>query len=285
MPELERPRIFGMTASPIDAKADVVQAAAELESLLHSTIATTTDMSLTDAIKKPDERLLRYSPLLRGGLDTELARAVKARFPDIAMFEQIYDKGKHIAVELGRWCADLYLTDALSGRKLWKYEKEAERKYFRRPQAQDETIVSQLDEKVAQMRLAIEYVATEQSKYVQVSPQDLSSKVKELQEYLKFQFERPSSHRCIVFVERRSTTRLLCALFKKIGTRHMHGGFLVGTNNPELDQDNVTYRQQILTLIKFRKGEINCLFATSVAEEGLAYQTVILWFASTCTPP
>jgi endoribonuclease Dicer len=31
----------------------------------------------------------------------------------------------------------------------------------------------------------------------------------------------------------------------------------------------VTYRDQVLTIIKFKKGELNCIFATSVAEEGL----------------
>lgn len=31
----------------------------------------------------------------------------------------------------------------------------------------------------------------------------------------------------------------------------------------------VNFRQQVLTLVKFRKGDYNCLFATSVAEEGL----------------
>ena len=35
------------------------------------------------------------------------------------------------------------------------------------------------------------------------------------------------------------------------------------------DEDTFSFRQQVMTLIKFRKAEINCLFATSVAEEGL----------------
>ena len=61
--ETNRPRVFGMTASPIDAKADVTQAANELETLLHSRIATTQDMSLTDAAKRPEEKLLRYASL------------------------------------------------------------------------------------------------------------------------------------------------------------------------------------------------------------------------------
>jgi endoribonuclease Dicer len=31
----------------------------------------------------------------------------------------------------------------------------------------------------------------------------------------------------------------------------------------------VTYREQVLTIVKFKKGDLNCVFATSVAEEGL----------------
>lgn len=53
-----RPRIFSMTASPIDAKVDVALAATELETVLDSKIATTEDMSLIDAVKKPDECVL-----------------------------------------------------------------------------------------------------------------------------------------------------------------------------------------------------------------------------------
>ena len=42
------PKIFGMTASPVDAKVDIKKAAAELESLLHCEIATTSDASLQE---------------------------------------------------------------------------------------------------------------------------------------------------------------------------------------------------------------------------------------------
>lgn len=35
------------------------------------------------------------------------------------------------------------------------------------------------------------------------------------------------------------------------------------------DSQKVSFRDQILTILKFRRGELNCVFATSVAEEGL----------------
>jgi endoribonuclease Dicer len=43
---------------------------------------------------------------------------------------------------------------------------------------------------------------------------------------------------------------------------------LVGVNN-RAGEHNISLRNQILTVAKFRRGELNCLFATSVAEEGL----------------
>ena len=48
----------------------------------------------------------------------------------------------------------------------------------------------------------------------------------------------------------------------------MRSAYLIGGNNSN-DEDSFSFRQQVMTLIKFRKGELNCLFATSVAEEGL----------------
>ncbi|KAK4540519.1 hypothetical protein LTR36_009157 [Oleoguttula mirabilis] len=266
--DLNRPRVFGMTASPIDAKADVVQAANELESLLHCHIATTDDMSLTEAIKKPSEQVLKYATLLQKVSDTALLKSIKARFPDLGMFERQFEAVPEIARHLGRWCADLYLVDALSERKMRRYELQLQKRYYYGP-SQAGQKVSQLDDKLATLRDVIEFVEKAQSQHVAIRPGDFSSKVTELQRYLGYQFERPSSHRCIVFVEARQTAKLLAAAFKSIGTQHMRCGFLIGANTSEIDEDNFTFRAQVMTLMKFRKGDINCLFATSVAEEGL----------------
>ena len=95
----------------------------------------------------------------------------------------------------------------------------------------------------------------------------------ELRKFLNREFEMPSNHKAIVFVNKRYSARLLDTLFKQIGTRHMKGAFLVGANS-DSNEANFSFRQQVVTLIKFRKDDsqddhLNCLFATSVAEEGL----------------
>ncbi|MGG6498377.1 UNVERIFIED_CONTAM: hypothetical protein NY603_36170, partial [Bacteroidetes bacterium 56_B9] len=81
------------------------------------------------------------------------------------------------------------------------------------------------------IREAIEYVQTRKDVLDRLQSTDLSSKVQKLQHYLRLQFERPSDHRCIVFVDRRYTARMLHNLFLRLSTPHMRGHFLVGSNN------------------------------------------------------
>ncbi|KAK3649185.1 Dicer-like protein 1 [Elasticomyces elasticus] len=280
--ENRRPKVFGMTASPVDAKTDVEQAANELETLLHCRIATTSDMSLSDAIKKPVEQVLKYLALLQKGFETALLKSIKARFNNPPMFEPVFEKSLEISKQLGRWCADAYLAMALSERRQKRYEMDADRSYHYGPVApthapplggvkrsDSATAISQLDKKQELIRSVIDFVVREQPKHAGMNDEDLSSKVRELQKFLGFQFERESSHRCIVFVRTRHTAKLLDAVFKQVGSKHMRCSFLVGSGSPDIDEDSFTNKQQFMTLNNFRKGQINCLFATSVAEEGL----------------
>ncbi|KAK4494728.1 hypothetical protein PRZ48_014084 [Zasmidium cellare] len=266
-PVADRPRVFGMTASPIDAKADVIQAASELETLLDSKIATTQDMSLTDAIKRPEEFLIRYDALPHAGFETPLLQTLKARYGHIPSFQDPFIRATEVARHLGRWCADRFLLDTFSTERSRKFEVEVEKRFYAR---QGQQKVAELDAAVQEIRDAIEYVQQQASVVsAKLKIQDLSSKALQLHQYLWLQFERKSNHRCIVFVDRRHTARLLHALFQRIRTQHMHSSFLVGSSKGNLDEDNFTFRSQVMTLLKFRKGELNCLFATSVAEEGL----------------
>jgi len=100
---------------------------------------------------------------------------------------------------------------------------------------------------------------------------NISSKVVVLIRYLRERFERPTDDKCIVFVDQRYTARLLAKLLLQpnIGTPHLRVGTLVGTRSGDAGDLNQSFRDQVLAMTSFRKGAINCLFATSVAEEGL----------------
>ena len=266
--ESNRPRIFGMTASPIDAKSDVAQAANDLESLLHSRIATTMDASLTDAVKKPKEQVLPYDALPMP-FETRLLQEVRTGYSDIEVFKRVFDIAPRIARELGAWCANQFIISSISEKRVRLYEGKVERKFHQRSRSRD---VKDLDAKQAQLRSAVDFVERKRKELpVNIPELDLSSKVRRLRWFLKEQFSTPSSRRCIVFVEQRHTAWLLSTLFQcpNIGTEHMRCAFLVGGTSLAIEEDNFSFRQQVVTLLKFGKGEVNCLFATSVAEEGL----------------
>jgi len=265
--EEARPRIFGMTASPVDAKTDTIQAAHELETLLHSRIATANDLSFQEILKKKDERVMLYGPL-KQPFETEFLSATTARFSHIEVFHAVFDAAKSIASELGTWCADQYLVDALAEKRLRKYELVVERAFNACPNGRT---IADLDRDLAEIRRASEYVRGRwEIMPDRMNNEDLSVKVLELKNFLAQEFERPSSYRCLVFVERRHTARLLAAAFKRFPhIKNLRPGFLTGPGSGNLADMSYSFRQQVITMMQFRKGEINCLFATSVAEEGL----------------
>ncbi|KAK4982257.1 Dicer-like protein 1 [Elasticomyces elasticus] len=287
--DTKRPRIFGMTASPVDAKTDVAQAAKELETLLHSRIATTSDMTLlAKSIKRPDEEVAIYGPL-RAPFETDLHKKLRARFGDNKVFSQLFERSLNLSAEMGTWCADYYWTFALADEKARKFETRIERRFHATRQGRS---ISLLDVEIAQLRDAINFIKDVDFGAPQADSTDLSHKVLKLHEWLSRFFERPSEHRCIVFVERRHTARLLHRVFGTIGGPNLRSSVLIGSRSGGLDDVRFSCREQVLTLIKFRKGELNCLFATSVAEEGLdvpdcnlvvrfdLYQTMIQYIQS-----
>ena len=265
-----RPRVFGMTASPVDSKTDTIEAASELEALLDSRIATTSDMSLSSVVKRPVELTLRYPALPISNIETKLLETLKTRYKHIDIFTKIFVRVGEIARDLGSWCADSYVLDALSQHQLQKYERKMQTDFHagRRSHGLEE-----LDEVTKQMREAIAWVHKEGAELASQSTLvDVSSKVGILSDYLAMHFERPSNHRCIVFVQQKDSARQLHRLFGATGDsrfQHMRTDFLVGSTDANPENASLTFRQQILTLLKFRKGEVNCLFSTSVAEEGL----------------
>lgn len=91
------------------------------------------------------------------------------------------------------------------------------------------------------------------------SPEELSSKVQVLRKGLQTYFERASNTKCIVFVEKRLTAKILFELFTELKIPNLRPGVLIGLRSGDGVGMNMTYRQLFLTVIKFRNGEINCL--------------------------
>ncbi|KAI9742680.1 MAG: Dicer-like protein 1 [Claussenomyces sp. TS43310] len=263
--ESHRPKIFGMTASPVDARVDVKKAAAELEGLLHCQIATATDATLLRyGPSHQQEQVAIYKPL-REPYESSLCQKLKSKLPVLSK-PLIF--AKSATSELGPWCADQMWRLCLTDEEIQRLEATLARKFLAKTSGE---VFDVLDDQKVELREAQRVVKEHVFDEPQPTLEHLSSKVMKLMDYLKERFERTTTDKCIIFVKQRYTAKLLAELFSNpnIGTPHLRVSTLTGTTRGEASDLRVSFKQQVITMLKFRKGAINCLFATSVAEEGL----------------
>jgi len=271
-----------MTASPVDARADVVEAAKwvintnicsrkltvarELEAMLHCQIATTADLSLLRmSVSRPRENIAEYTRL-QHPYTTPLCAQLKNTFGDLEAVRRVAAFAHEATSPLGEWCADHVWALALADDEARKIERTTERLFLAQKDARP---VERLDADLDRVRQAQEFVRNWNFTPPSAIGNGMSPKVLLLKKYLDQVYEKPCDTRCIVFVKRRYTARLLGQLFAKLGSPHLRLGMLIGTRYGDAGDVKISFRQQVLTLMRFRKGEINCLFATSIAEEGL----------------
>ncbi|KAF2873406.1 dicer-like protein-like protein 1 [Massariosphaeria phaeospora] len=260
----QRPRIFGMTASPVDANTDIKQAAKDLESLLHCKIATTSDLTLLqNHIRRPNEHVSKYS--LQQEFETPFHQKIKASYGEIKAFQKFFKASKQFSAELGPWASDIYWSFAFSEEESRKIEMREERVFHK---TRRDGSVDKLNEEIARLREAQELVRNHYFGLPTATLEDLSDKVLQLHSWLSDYYARSDEARCIVFVQQRQTARLLNLIFTHIGGRHLRSAILVG-NSSGIGDQKVSLKTQVMTVAKFRRGELNCLFSTSVAEEGL----------------
>ncbi|KAI4669395.1 Dicer-like protein 1 [Alternaria viburni] len=264
-----RPRIFGMTASPIDTKGlsvdHIKEVANDLEKLLHSKIVTTSEGALaSNSISRPTEEIAVYARL-QDQFETPLHQEIKAKYGDIPAFKKLFLASKRYGSELGRWASDMYWSFAFADEQSRKLE---DREHLKHNKAKRDDAAQEWDAQSKRLQEAATFVQQFDFGLCTLSDKDLSSKVLKLHHWLQLYYERGDEARCIVFVEQRQTARLLQLIFSQIGGPNLRCNVLVGVNN-RAGEHNISLRNQILTVAKFRRGELNCLFATSVAEEGL----------------
>lgn len=228
--------------------------------MLDCQIATTSDLSLVHkAISRPQENVVEYGRL-RSPYLTQLGQALKDRFGELDVLSKLFDSARLAAAELGEWCADrLWEVVFLGQNELLKLERlvegTCETERGSRP-------VEQRDADLVLLRQAREFVGS--WNFVSPEPVDsmLSSKALALQKALSAIYEADKNTKCIVFVKKRYTARLLGDLLaseREIAPPNLRVGLLIGTRYGDPGDVRFSFRQQIITLNKFRKGEINCL--------------------------
>ncbi|GKT62072.1 RNase3 domain-containing protein [Colletotrichum tofieldiae] len=258
----KRPRILGMTASPVDAQTDVKIAIAQLECLLHSEIVTMSQESLShySHTRKITEREIHYSSLPMP-YETELFQKISALVGRNQHFSKELSFAKAATSFLGSWAADRFWQLFLTEDTILRLAQITDMSYSGLNSNDRETMAVQ--------RLR-DVIRAHQFKPATPTLDQVSIKVLRLWEELRLRFTREPKYRCIVFVEMRLTAVLLADLFKQesIKIPCLSPAVLVGSQ-ADTGLANMSYKQQVLTIHKFRHAEVNCLFATQVAEEGL----------------
>jgi endoribonuclease Dicer len=260
----KRPRVFGITASPVDAKVNPCVAALELEHTLDSRIATT---PLSDEYQnKSTEMIVRYDRL-PDPFETHLHQVLVVKFGKLNTLNNLLRISKGLTNTLGQWASDIFWSFALAQEQIKKFEAKVEKELSGQTDQ-----VERLNTDIAILKEAEAFITTyDFGKPIIGIGGNLSPKVAELNHILHDHFGSQSSARCIVFVEQRWVARLLAEIFKgdELGGKYLKVGCLIGCGNGNGDAQALSFKQLALTLLSFRKGDINCLFSTSVAEEGL----------------
>ena len=287
-----------MTASPIDAKGDIVEASMyvsisfpemltlilyrKLETLLDSRIATTSKLNLLrQFVSRPIEVKWTYDRLHQP-FETDLYKIMKDCFGDIGPLEGVFRFAWVASSELGKWCSDRAWTYALGDDVIPRLEGKISKLL-------ESDVSTQIPEsaykEIERIREASDVVKSHEFNHPS-APGELSPKVQVLRRELEKHFGQPTETKCITFTEKRYTAKSLFELFTILPIPHLRPGMLVGVRSGDIAGMNNSFRQQFISLVKFRKGEINCLvrvnhinkivctsdkfkFATAVAEEGL----------------
>jgi endoribonuclease Dicer len=227
---LTLPKIFGMTASPVDTRVNVKRAAAELEALLHCEIATAKPGALNGyQITPKQEQLAKYSTL-GGNFETVLYQKMYERLHKIPVFKKALLYSLQATKELGAWCSDQVWRFCLSDEEVKKQLANTERQYYSQKSVEPLEVLETRKVRIQEAQDIVKAWDFEQPHFeAPGSSKNLSPKVVLLVQYLKERFERSTDDKVIVFVRQRYTARLLAKLFSysDIGTSYLHVGTLV----------------------------------------------------------
>ncbi|KAI1153901.1 hypothetical protein F4825DRAFT_413296 [Nemania diffusa] len=267
----KRPRILGMTASPVDAKTNVHVAVAKLEGLLHCEIATVNDPTVFSraAINKPTEGFIEYRNM-HIPFETVLWQKLNQIVGQNRAFARLFTYSRECTIELGRWAADRVWALWLTKDEVDKIEARTERDFNRMESLQPVSALNAEREAIDAVRQAYQLTNDLVLSNLEFNRFHLSHKLIKLIAHLKENFD-PVMDKCVVFAEQRLTVALLADLFQQpsLSLQGYKAGKLMGSLTHASGGLGMSLAEQKLTIQKFRNGELNCLFATSAGEEGI----------------
>ncbi|CAG8495182.1 4853_t:CDS:2 [Diversispora eburnea] len=259
-PEEQKPKIFGMTASPVNTRSNI-HSASHLESNLNAKVFTASDTKeLRKYINRPDEIAIKYNPTPQYP-NTKLYNKIWKECLGAEKLQRAFTSASQALQSLGPWCSD----------RVWKFIlDEMIRKDEGKLKYED---CDSLDENIKILAKARSIIEKWEFLPPVCEINILSPKVMQLVKILDC-FKSSSENFCgIVFVERRQTANVLDLLIKEIGSLDfIKPGVLIGHGSSEEGDLQMKYKEQNKKIGFFRDGKINLLIATNVAEEGLDIQ-------------
>lgn len=259
----KRPKIFGMTASPMHARSTVEHSVKQLEKNLNSRVYTAVNMEeLNFTTNKPNELVLFYSPSKKYE-ETEMSLKIREKLGSINRYRRCFIITQDILTALGPWCSD----------RMWKsILSDLERKMSNMTQDLDRDAL--IDEDLA-LKETHEYVdPIKFARNPDLTDTNLfTPKIAVLIKVLVILATKLPDFCGIIFVERRHTAKAIQALIESLDSLNcLRCDSLTGHGSTDEGDIQMSFREQNKIIAKFRTGELNLLIATNVAEEGLDIQ-------------
>ncbi|RMZ90298.1 hypothetical protein DV736_g2478, partial [Chaetothyriales sp. CBS 134916] len=259
-----KPRLFGMTASPVDSKRDIAETVKDLESLLHCKIVTTSDFSLFGFASKPKDLSWEYSRY-EERTETDFYKKVLFLRDLISELRADFDFAWRASAELGTW-----FTDRIISYIVGRTEAEADGLISKLEQGTVYADMTDPKERAAALHRTGEIHAIVRThRFDRLSPLRplMSPKVEVLLVNLRARYAEFPETRAMVFVKQRWTAVLLYDALEELSIPHIRPGVLTGGGH--LARGTISTKTQEQVLRDFHAGLVNLMFATSVGEEGI----------------
>ncbi|KAJ1973916.1 Dicer-like protein 1 [Dimargaris verticillata] len=266
LPRTERPKVLGLTASPLCLKASIEVCASTLERNLDCRVFTVHPSMVERIVNRPNEQVVTYSPAPAYQL-TELHHRLSVAFNTLPAVRAALNDAAAVCQALGPWCCDAYLTQLASpsSANLSVCTQRGATSLMQGLGQAAQTLFRQL----------MDACALYQPGHVPpLSPDWLAPKLLMLLKVLGDIRAVDTAIVAMVFVEQRTTAFLIHLLIQLLpGLAFLRSGLLLGHGAPGKDGFAcMTHRVQQRMLAAFRGGEFNLLIATGVGEEGLDIQ-------------
>lgn len=200
---------------------------------------------------------------------TPLWKTIGDLISDDHLYRAHFEAAQEAASTLGPWCTDRYwemlMTDAEVSRRAAKEQASSSGAFTADGSSEADRVLSTMHEVQHVIR---DDASSKAAAAMDGASRSFSSKFKVLRAILDDAFSRRQTRRCIVFVQKRYTALLLADAFRQLSQHiaEVRASYVVGSQAMSSSIANMFFRDQVLTLQRFRRDETNCLFTTQVAE-------------------